>query len=243
MAAGNLDSYMRTRIHELDLIKTLAIVLMVVYHLIYDLKEFANFPIDYHALFWHTLQKTSALLFIFVSGVSSGLSRNPLRQGLKIFSYGLIITAITYLVMPEQYVRFGILHFLGVATLILFFLRKQKIPVLIILAILSATIGFTLNKLYLPTPLLLPIGVKYPEFGSVDYFPIFPYLSVSILGLIAYRLFYMKARRENPGFLQPRRTFLPISLSSSLSKHSLMIYLVHQPLLLGAIFTFLALAR
>lgn len=239
--AVDINSY--TRIRELDLIKALAIVLMVIYHFVYDLKEFANFPIDYHAPLWHTVQKTSALLFIFVSGVTSGLSRNPLRQGLKIFSYGLIITVITYLVMPEQYVRFGILHFLGVATLILFFLRKQKIPILIILSILSAIIGFKLKKLYLATPLLLPFGVKYPQFGSIDYFPIFPYLSVSILGLIAYQLFYLNARRENTGFPQPRRTFLPTSLISSLSKHSLMIYLVHQLILLGAIFAFLALTR
>lgn len=239
MSTVNIDSSSHgTRIPELDLLKALAIVLMVIYHVTYDLREFAHFPIDYRTPFWHILQQTSALLFIFVSGISSGLSRHPLRHGLRILGYGLIITLITYLALPEQYVRFGILHFLGTASLILFFLRSQRGLVLIILAILAAVLGFLLKNFYLPTPLLLPLGIKNPQFGSIDYFPIFPYLSMSILGLYTYQRWYRHSGRTHPGLFQPEHRSKPFSFTSSLSKHSLPIYLVHQPLILGVIYAF-----
>ena len=56
-------------------------MLMVLFHLVYDLKEFAGVNIDYQAPLWFLIGKISALLFIFISGLSSGFSRSPCKAG------------------------------------------------------------------------------------------------------------------------------------------------------------------
>lgn len=214
------------RYEEIDLLRALAIGLMVVFHLVYDLKEFAGVNIDYQAPFWFTVGKTSALLFIFISGLSSNFSRSPVRRGLKLLFWGMIITAATYLLMKEEYVRFGILHFLGVAMILSSLLSRLSSRMLWILVLSITLIGFWFKGLALGTSLFLPFGLMYYGFSTMDYYPLFPYLAVSILGILTYRRFY--ARRQKP--------LLSFSLNSRLVKwlshHSLAVYLIHQPVIL-----------
>ncbi|KJR44143.1 hypothetical protein UF75_5475 [Desulfosporosinus sp. I2] len=108
----NLNERIPNQRHgEIELFRAVAIVLMVLFHLVYDLKEFAGLDLNYQDPLWFLVGKTSALLFIFISGLSSGFSRSPVRRGFKVLLFGMGITVATYVVMKEQYVRFGILHF------------------------------------------------------------------------------------------------------------------------------------
>ncbi len=72
----NSDS-LGQRFGEIDVLKSGAIVLMVLYHFVYDLTEYTNIDIDYRDLFWFIVGKISALLFIFISGLANGFSRSP----------------------------------------------------------------------------------------------------------------------------------------------------------------------
>lgn len=218
------------RYGEIDALRAVAIVLMVLFHLVYDLKEFAGVNIDYQAPLWFFIGKTSALLFIFISGLSSGFSRSPLRRGLKVLFYGMVITAVTYLFMKEEYVRFGILHFLGVTMILSPFIFKLSSRTLWGLVASCALLGFWFKGLVLETSLFLPFGLLYGGFSSIDYYPLFPYLAVTLLGILAYRHFY--ALRTEPLF--PFR--LNSELTKWLSRNSLDIYLIHQPIILLIIF-------
>ena len=215
---------------EIDVLRACAIVLMVLFHLVYDLKEFAGVRIDYQSPFWFFIGKASALLFIFISGLSSGFSRSPVRRGVKVLIYGMVITLVTYLFMKDEYVRFGILHFLGVTMILSSLLVRLPSWTLWGLAGSSAVLGFWFKEQVLKTSLLLPLGLMYDGFGSMDYYPLFPYLAVTLLGILAYRLFYA----------QRTESLFPFQLNSKwikwLSRNSLSIYLVHQPLLLLVIF-------
>ncbi len=216
---------------EIDVLRAVAIVLMVLFHLVFDLQEFAGVSIDYQFPLWFFIGKASALLFIFISGISSGFSRSPVRRGLKVLFYGMGITVATYLFMKEGYVRFGILHFLGVTMILSPLLARLSSWTLWGLACSSVVIGFWFKEQVLGTSLLLPFGLKYDGFGSMDYYPLFPYLAVTLFGILAYRHFY--AQRTEP--LLP---FQPNSkLIKWLSQNSLGIYLCHQPLLLLVIFS------
>ena len=221
---------MKIRHGEIDVLRAVAIVLMVLFHLVYDLKEFAGVRIDYQSPLWFFIGKASALLFIFISGLSSGFSRSPVRRGLKVLFYGLGITVVTYLFMKDEYVRFGILHFLGVTMILSPLLVRLSSWTLWGLTGSSAVLGFWFKAQVLKTSLLLPFGLMYDGFGSMDYYPLFPYLAVTLLGILAYRHFY--AQRTEPLF--------PFQLNSELTKwlsrNSLGIYLFHQPILLLVIF-------
>lgn len=221
---------MKIRHGEIDVLRAIAIVLMVLFHFVYDLKEFAGVSIDYQSPFWFFIGKASALLFIFISGLSSGFSRSPVRRGLKVLFYGMCITVVTYLFMKDEYVRFGILHFLGVSMILSPLLFRLSSWTLLGLAGSSAVLGFWFKDQLLNTSLMLPFGLMYVGFGSMDYYPLFPYLAATILGVLAYRHFY--AQRTEPLF--------PFQLNSTwikwLSRNSLGIYILHQPILLLIIF-------
>nr|WP_308893930.1 heparan-alpha-glucosaminide N-acetyltransferase [Desulfosporosinus sp. PR] len=221
----------KQRYKEIDILRAIAIALMVLFHFVYDLKEFAGVNIDYQAPFWFTIGKASALLFIGLSGLSSGLSRSPVRRGYKVLLCAMFISAVTYLFLREEYIRFGILHFLGVSMILSPLLQKLSSRKLMISACVIAVLGFWFATLTVKTSLLLPLGLMYEGFGTIDYYPLFPYLAVTILGILAYRRFY---------------AFRIVSLSTPfraaalwvqwLSRNSLGIYLVHQPVFLLAIF-------
>lgn len=221
---------------EIEVLRALAIVLMVIFHVVYDLKEFAGINLsylNYQDKFWFWVGKTAALLFIFTAGLSSGFSRSPVRRGFKVLLYGMGITVATYLVMNELYVRFGILHFLGVAMILSPFFSKLSSPILGVLAASFALLGFWFQGLWIETSLFLPFGLMYNGFGSIDYFPLFPYLGMTILGILAYRHFYEHRSVPKVSFqLKSERI-------RWLSRNSLGIYLVHQPLIILLIFTIL----
>jgi len=216
----------KARYGEIDVLRVAAIVLMVIFHFVYDLNEFAGINIDYQSPLWFTIGKTSALTFIFISGLSSGFSRSSVRRGLKVLSYGMVITVVTYVFLKDDYIRFGILHFLGVSMILYPLLVRLPSWSLWGLTGLSTVLGFWFKGLVLKTSLLLPLGLMYNGFSSVDYYPLFPYLAVTLLGILAYRYFY--AQRTKPLFSFQ----LNSKLIKWLSKNSLGIYLLHQPLLL-----------
>ncbi len=226
----------RQRHGEIDLLRAAGIVLMVLFHLVYDLhefagiKEFVGISLNYQDPFWFWLGKTSALLFIFVSGLASGFSRTPIRRGFKVLLYGMGITLVTYLVMKDMYVRFGILHFLGISMILSPFLSSLSSRMLWGLSGVSALLGFWFKGQVLETSLLLPFGLMSKEFSSMDYYPLFPYIAVTLLGILTYRHLY--AQRPEPLFAF-RLKSKPILW---LSRNSLIIYLVHQPIILLIIF-------
>lgn len=220
---------MNKRILEIDVVRVIAIVLMIVFHLVYDLNEFLGINIDYLSGFWYYEGKLSALLFIFISGISSGFSRKTVRRGIKVLFYAMIITIVTYVIFPDEYIRFGILHFLGTAMIISTVLRKISNSFLILLAFLSVIAGSYIKKLSADTYLFLPLGAMYDGFYSMDYYPIFPYIAFYILGIVIYKKVYSLGK----GFIYTRENYKVIRF---LSKNSLGIYVLHQPILLIFIF-------
>lgn len=212
------------RIFEIDLLRTIAILLMISFHIVYDLNTFAGFNISYTSKTWFLVGKISLLLFIFLSGISSTLSKNVIKNGLKVFCFGLMISIITYILFKKDYIRFGVLHFLGLCMIIYPLLKKIKKNMLLILAILSLMLGFYFENITLNTWLFIPIGILYNGFSTLDYVPLFPYISLYILGILAGKAFY----NEKKSLLKLEYDF---SFIRSISKNSLLIYILHQPII------------
>ena len=227
----------------IDILRTCALALMILYHLIYDLDQWTNLNIDVNAPFWFVLGKAAALLFIFLSGISSGLSKRPVKNGLRVLFFGMIITLVTYVAFPEQYVRFGILHFLGVMMLLYPLIQKLPNSALIVGSFLLIACGFVLQDKVVNTPLLLPLGLMYPGFSTIDYYPLLPYGGVTLLGVLSYRYYFAsqkavkKVSNRNKESSTPKeKKRATYSMVTWISRHSLWIYLTHQPILLALIF-------
>jgi len=106
------------RLWEIDILRGLALALMIVYHLLYDLNEFFNFNIAYDEGLFYFVGKSAAVLFILIAAISCSFSQKNSLRGFKLIAWGYVIFLVTYIVVPGSNIVFGILQFLGVCLLL-----------------------------------------------------------------------------------------------------------------------------
>ena len=218
------------RIWEIDFLRAFSIITMILFHIAYDINEFTGIKINVDSGFWFWLGKSSALTFILLSGISSGFSRNSLKRGIKVFSLGMVLTAVTYAAVGQEYVRFGILHFLGICMIIYPALTRLPDPLLLILIHISFTAGFIFEKINSSFLFLMPFGIVNTDFYTIDYYPLFPYISFFIIGILYYKKFYKKSRSIFKFEIRSRYI-------EKISRYSIYIYMLQQPVILLIIFT------
>lgn len=231
-----------SRYWEIDTARGVAIVMMVIYHLVWDLVSYDIAPsIDLYGPLWQTFQRATASLFLLLVGVSlqvraerlraRGQARQiwprQLRRALMVFGAGLLVTAVTFFAVPEGVVIFGILHLIGVSMVLAYpFMALGIWNALPGLALLAA--GGPIANTLVDTPWLVWLGLRYPGFATVDYFPLIPWFGVVLLGLALGNVAYAGSRR--PPLPDLAGTPL-VRLLSWFGRHALPIYLIHQPLL------------
>ncbi|WP_371376450.1 heparan-alpha-glucosaminide N-acetyltransferase [Sporomusa aerivorans] len=220
------------RIDEIDVLRGIAVILMIIFHTVFDLAYFYNWQLDYLTGFWYYQGKASAVLFMLVSGISSHLSRNPVRRGFLVLGAGLLITAITYLASPAVYIRFGILHLLGVGMICTPLLARLSSLLLMLTGTLLLALNNVLAAFTVTTSVFIPVGLIPPEFSSLDYYPIIPWLGVVVYGMTAGRLLYRRKRPLWPQ-LSKQAGIQPLTW---LGRRSLFLYLMHQPLILTVLY-------
>ncbi|MFZ5944080.1 MAG: heparan-alpha-glucosaminide N-acetyltransferase [Bacillota bacterium] len=216
------------RIWEIDFLRGTAIILMALFHLFYDLKEFYGYNFEYQTGIIYYMGKLSALMFIMLTGISCSFSKNNLKRGIRALFYALIITIVTYIYDPNTYVNFGILHFLATCIILYKFFRPLNNLSLFSLGTLIILTGYIINQFSVSSNIIVPFGLTSNNYTSLDYYPLFPYLGVFLYGIAMKRFLYP----ANKSLLNPSLNFKTISY---LGKHSLFIYLVHQPIILGAL--------
>jgi uncharacterized membrane protein len=223
----------RDRFIELDLLRTLAIAMMVVYHTVYDLHVLYGFSVDPFSLPWILFARATAILFLLLVGMGFALRRRrypdpvvwkrTLRHALIILGGAALVTGATYLFDPATYVRFGILHCIGVTVLLLPLLPKRP-WIATAIGIVLIAVGIRIWGTSSTTALLLPLGIPPLHFITVDYFPLLPWSGVIVLGVaLAQPLLARMHTTDN-------RTLNLLTLPG---KHALLLYLVHQPILVG----------
>ncbi len=229
------------RYPEIDILRGIAIVMMIIFHTLFDLAFFRIQPIDVSDGFWRYFAYATASLFLLVVGVSLAISharavsnlhgralvKKFVVRGAGIFCCGLLVTVATWWYLQEGFVIFGILHLIGVAVMLspLFFrFRTWNAAIGIVFIVL----GWILATI--PGPMgLLVFGVHPFTFWSVDYTPIFPWMGLVLIGLAAGEFAYPRGVRKWTFPKLPDQIIAPLSF---LGRHSLVIYLVHQPVIL-----------
>jgi uncharacterized membrane protein len=147
---------------------------------------------------------------------------------MKLLVAAMLVSGATYLFSPAVYVRFGILHLLALSILLSPILMRVPSGALSILAAALLLLPRALDQLTNDSGVLLPLGVTPAVFSSMDYYPLIPWLGVFLLGLLTGRRFYARRISLFPLWKGANRI-------TWLGRHSLIIYLVHQPVLLAAL--------
>lgn len=228
----------RQRLWEIDALRGIAIILMILFHIVFNLDYF--FGIDcmsYEKGFWYYEGRIAAILFIVLAGVVSSLInqkgelKSTLRKnsyrGLRLIALGLLITLITFIFARENTIWFGILHFLGLSILI-------SIPICsyrwanILLALILFAAYLPMQNLYTDNYFGLIFGVAPASFSSYDYYALIPWFGFVLIGIALGNWIYGNGKR----IIRREPTGIEKALAVT-GKYSLWIYLLHQPVLLG----------
>lgn len=204
----------------LDYIRGVAIILMIIFHASYDLNVFGFVEIDFFKdKLWYVFPRVIVTLFMFAVGCGLTLAHKEeikwnsfWKRFLKLAVCAVGITISTYFMFPEGWVYFGTLHSIALCSFMaLPFLKYPRVSLVVglILIIPHLILGHSIPWILL-------------SHKSMDYIPPFPWLGVVLLGIFATHQGYLKIEFKD-NFLLKGLEFLGI--------HSLVVYMLHQPLL------------
>ena len=246
----------KIRLELIDSIRGLAIVNMIAFHACFIMNVF-NLLISGELLFGRSFtiwERFICTTFIFISGFAFNLSKNQLKNGLKILGTGIMITVVTVTLLYDLRIIFGVLCVLGLSQLIMIPLDKlmtkhikdKKIYLgLFIIVLFIVIMTWNINKGYLGignlVTIMLPetlyqkgyvmtfIGFTSRGFYSTDYFSFLPWFFVYMLGYIMHKLI-------KDTVIEKRYLIKGVPFLRTIGKHSLIIYIIHPVVLFVAIF-------
>jgi len=222
------------RIAALDALRGIAIVAMIVYHFCFDLRHFGLVGWDFeHDIRWLSARTAILSSFLLIAGISAVLAqRNAVsdarwpRHVATIGAAALLVTFGSMLVFPRSFIWFGVLHAIALSLLISRpLINRPHAAIAIGVAIIVA--GVALASPHFDHRMLGWLGFMTGKPVTEDYVPLFPWSGVLLLGVAA-------------GHWLIGRDFAPLAplsraprLLPFLGRHSLIVYLVHQPILFG----------
>lgn len=228
------------RLEKIDFFRGIAIFLMVLFHLYYSLTFIFNIDfLNFSYLFWFIVWKISALSFIFIAGISFFLAFNKygkwvnkkyIYYSLKLFFLALLISIVTKVFLPSQFIIFWIIHFFSLAFLLMIFFKKfWYLNIIIgILLIFLWRYDYTFENKYLSF-----IWFPSIDFISADYYPLVPYFWYMLLWFSFWKIIVDK-KKENFFCVYNKNKVWRYFIF--MGKHSLFIYLIHQPIIVGIIY-------
>lgn len=235
------------RYYMLDIIRGVCIILVVLYHLLYDLSEvFGGDYAFFRSKGMDTFRDAFVGTLILLSGISCNLSRSNIKRGIKTFLCGMLVSVVMMIAMPSSKVVFGILHFLGVGMIIYGLMGKalQKLPVevgffgflllhMLTLGVYDGYFGwpglFIIDVPQVPRNIFMFILGFRTGHSAGDHWAIIPWIFLFLAGACIGRLF--KEGKVPKWFAKN-----PIPPLAFIGCKTLIIYLVHQPLIYGLLF-------
>lgn len=223
------------RIYNLDKIRGLTIISMVLFHLMYNINFFREISWYNGTLLNKVWQLSIALSFFIISGITSTLlsSKKNIIRGIKTSIIGVLISVATFIFARDQFILWGVINGLGLSMIIGGLLMNNRIfskkMILIFLLIFALSYNIPRNSLidvsffnHLYEKNIFPLGFPSDKFVSADYFPIIPWIfayfsGISLGSFLNEKNFYNKYGTDN--------------LLAKIGRYSMPIYLIHQVIL------------
>ena len=231
---------------ELDVLRGIAVVAMIIFHFTFDLSYFGFIPTD--TIFrpnWIMFQKLIAGTFIYISGVSlhlchgSGIRWQLVKKRiLLIGGAALAISITTIFTFGEFWIKFGILHCILVCSIIsLVLVIRSTSFVLIVTIALGLLIIIVERPVDLPVAFQWLIETNFKHY-SIDYSPVFPWIFIFVGGILSSKVFAGRSWFF-PVCLTFLRSSIFVRMLVFIGQNSLILYLIHQPILIFAIYIFI----
>jgi len=231
------------RYWEIDFLRGIAIVMMIIYHIIFNLNFFNVYNFNLQSLSFKLFLYPIGTTFLLLVGISLTLSYNKSKKdltknqlikkfifrGLKIFFLGLIITFVTFFYLGKGFVIFGVLHCIGISIILsILFIRFRFLN--LFLGIIFVIFGVILRFMTFDFYYFLWIGFIPRNFYTVDYFPLLPWFGVILFGIGVGNIFYPDYKRifKIPDF----SNYKIVKFFDFLGRKSLIIYFLHQPIII-----------
>ncbi len=224
---------MNGRYGSIDLLRGFIIVNMVIYHLLWDMVYLFEFKADWFVgdfgFFW---ERFICLGFIIISGFCFRLGKRRLKRAGVVFALGVLVSLFTALFMYERRIVFGILTFLGVSMALFVPLdtnlsNVKPLPGMLLCLLLYILLG-DISKFGGYNMFTAFLGFPYEGFYSSDYFPLIPWIFMFGFG---YYLYAFIKKADLLKYLNTFR-FKPLEF---LGRRSLLIYIIHQPVIYGVL--------
>ena len=237
----HINTTRHNRFWEIDLLRTIAIVGMITFHTLDLLYFFDLYPTNMlYGPWWWWIRRVNAGMFIFLAGVALTITYSRgkrmsgfMLRGLKIFGWGMALTLITLLISRTEYIRFGILHFFGIAFILApFFLRFRFINLVLGIALMVAGIYLQEQRILVDFPWLLWLGLMPRGFWTMDYWPLLPWFGLFLVGMFCGKILYPQGNRRFNihEFNDPVTSALTLP-----GRHPLVIYLAQWPTIIGVL--------
>jgi uncharacterized membrane protein len=229
------------RFHLVDALRGLAIVMMFSFHFSFDLNYFHFIQTDfYHNPFWLNYRIVIVTTFLSVMGMSLYIAHHKglrtqryLRRLFILLACAGLVSLGSYLMFPRAMIFFGILHFIAAATILgLPFVRLYWTNLFLGVAIIL--VGSYVQHPFFDQPPLQWIGLMTHKPITEDYAPLFPWFGVVLLGIFFARWAY--TARHFPAFSQWHSRLSLVRGLRFAGRHSLLIYMVHQPIFIGCLY-------
>ncbi len=228
------------RFSELDLLRGIGILLVVVYHIFFDLTYFGFGNWIANPIIW-AIGRLAAVLLIGIAGVSLSVSikrwegkrgetAHHAKRILFLTGVALLITLATWIYPHNGFIFFGIIHFLALASLVGFLLSRSRMAIAL-LVILSIPAWLSLQTQNTNDVFLSILGERTGIY-TLDLYAFFPWIGLFCAGMLAGSMIYGKKERTIR-FRPPTSWILEF-----MGQNSLAIYLLHQPLIIGLMMVF-----
>lgn len=245
------------RFIEIDLLRGLAVVGMIVFHTFFILDYFGVVSNEMYDGWWLVLARSVQFIFLGLVGVSLALSKQKefltigphaellknvsagrfyyrqLKRAFLVFFMAMLVTLFTYLAVQKAYVAFGVLHLISLSIFLVMFLAGRK-WLSLFLGVLALLIALLIRDIEVTNPMLYPFGFEYIGINTLDYFPVFPWMAVPLFGVFFGNILYSGFRRRffMKGLSVLEKDFFGKKPIVFFGKHGIAIYMLHIPAIL-----------
>lgn len=239
MRGGMMAGTRTGRLLWLDLARTAALAGMILFHFVRDLEDFGHVPAGLTMSGgWPWFARAVAGSFLFLSGVSLWFAASRgldlprfLRRLAMLAAAALAVSVATRLAVPQAWVFFGILHMMTAASVAGVLVYRLPAWAILSLAVAAALVAARVAHPAFDAPALTWLGLGTSTPRSIDFVPFFPWIAPYLGGLGLARLIWPSGAVAGPG--TPPAWLDRIAFPG---RHSLAVYLIHQPVLIAGLY-------